>query len=214
MSKPAPELLLIRHAESEWNAIGRWQGHADPPLSAQGRAQALALADALARERVDRLEASDLARARQTADALAARWGVAVRTDAIYRELDLGAWSGLTRAEIEARDAARLAPFDAGHPDARAPGGESRSDLAARARAALESLCARCAGERVAVVTHGGFVRALLPELGRDGAVRHAVANASVHRARADQLLAALRARTAGGRAAGGEWRPAGDEPF
>jgi len=182
-----PELLVIRHAESEWNALGRWQGHSDPPLSARGLEQARALAQQLAHERIDRIEASDLARARATAAPLAAQLGAAVRLDAIYRELDLGEWAGLTRAQIEARDAGRLAPFDRGVASARAPGGESRADVARRARAALESLCLRFPNERVAVVTHGGFLRALFP-----ASERRDFANASVHRASAAELLEAL----------------------
>ena len=59
--------VLIRHAESVWNAAGRWQGHADPPLSERGRAQAEALAADLAPLGIEVLLASDLARAAQTA---------------------------------------------------------------------------------------------------------------------------------------------------
>ncbi|RIL05071.1 MAG: histidine phosphatase family protein, partial [Proteobacteria bacterium] len=73
---------LIRHAESEWNALGRWQGQADPALSLRGREQARALADALAKEDFETLVASDLRRARETAEAIARAAGLALRCDA------------------------------------------------------------------------------------------------------------------------------------
>jgi len=185
-----PELLLIRHAESEWNACGRWQGHADPPLSERGRRQAEALARELAAEpigqigRIDRIESSDLLRARETAAPLAAALGMPVRTDPLYRELDLGVWSGLTGDEIRARGDEVYERFTSRQPDARAPEGESRLELWARARASIEALCEGCAGERVVLVTHSGFVRACFPDLQAQ--------NASVHRSRADLLLERL----------------------
>ena len=68
------ELLLIRHAESEWNVLGRWQGHADPPLSPRGLSQARELATRLVaelgRHSVDVLVCSDLRRTRETAEAV------------------------------------------------------------------------------------------------------------------------------------------------
>jgi len=177
-----PELLVIRHGESEWNTRGLWQGHADPPLSPAGRAQALDLVRSLAGEPIDRIESSDLQRARQTAEPLATDRGLALRTDPLYRELDAGQWSGLTREEIAARGEEVFPRFQSGSPDAAPPGGESRRQLWERVRRALEALCERSRGERVAVVTHGGFVRACFPRLD--------VPNASIHRAPADVLLA------------------------
>ncbi|MGH2760212.1 MAG: histidine phosphatase family protein, partial [Actinomycetota bacterium] len=96
-------LLLIRHAESQWNAQGRWQGLADPELSERGRAQALAAASRLAGT-VERIVASDLRRAAETADIIGDTLGLGpVERRAELREIDVGRWSGLTRAEIEER---------------------------------------------------------------------------------------------------------------
>jgi len=179
-----PELIVIRHGRSEWNERGRWQGHADPPLSAAGRLQAEELVERLAGTPIDRVEASDLLRARETAAPLARSRGLPVCTDPVYRELGLGEWSGLTREQIEARDEEVLRPFLAGHPDAVPPGGESRRQLWRRAHAAVASLCERYPGERVALVTHGGFVRACFPTA--------EVENVSVHRGFGDAVLARL----------------------
>jgi probable phosphoglycerate mutase len=155
--------LLIRHAESTWNAAGRWQGQADPPLSELGRRQALHLARELAVEPVDRVIASDLARANETAAILAEVWGLGARLDPRLRELDVGVWAGLTREQIASRAIAALEIFESGVPDARPGGGESRREMRRRVRAAAAEIAAAHPGERVALVTHLGAVRALCP---------------------------------------------------
>jgi probable phosphoglycerate mutase len=155
--------LLIRHGESTWNAAGRWQGHGNPPLSPRGRDQVSRLARALAPVGVDAIVSSDLLRARQTAALLAAALDLDVATDARLRELDVGTWTGCTRAQIAARDAAALARFDGGARAARAGGGETRDEVRSRAQRALADCAARHPGRLVAVVCHLGVVRALLP---------------------------------------------------
>src|SRR5262245_42161594 len=97
---------LIRHGETDWNQSGRWQGHADVPLNALGRAQAQRLAERLRRERdpLDAIYSSDLLRAWETAQALAAAVGHAPQPLPALREIDVGSWSGLTRVEVMARD--------------------------------------------------------------------------------------------------------------
>jgi len=154
-------LLLVRHAESTWNAEGRWQGHGDPPLSERGRRQAEALARALAPRAIEVLATSDLARAVETAAPLARALGLEPLRLAALRELDVGRWCGLTRAEIVRGDADALAAFDAGAPEARAGGGESRAELAQRAARAVAALAREHPGRRIAVVTHLGVIRAL-----------------------------------------------------
>jgi broad specificity phosphatase PhoE len=166
--------LLIRHAESLWNAERRWQGRADPPLSAQGVAQAEALAATLVGERADHLYCSDLERAHHTARIVGKALGLAPEPDPRLRELDVGTWEGSTRAEITARDAAALAHFDSGDPDAPGGGGESRGAMRERIRAVIDDLERRHRGERLVVVAHLGVILALLPdaELPNAGIVR------------------------------------------
>jgi probable phosphoglycerate mutase len=155
--------LLIRHAESTWNAAGRWQGHGDPPLSRRGRAQAIALARQLAGEGIEVLITSDLSRSVETATILAAHWGLEPQRDARLREIDIGAWTGLTRAQIAAREADLLARFEAEDLVARPGGGETRLEIRARVRAAAAELVAAHRGRRLALVTHLGVIRALVP---------------------------------------------------
>jgi probable phosphoglycerate mutase len=154
---------LIRHAESTWNAAGRWQGQSNPPLSARGRAQAVELARLLAGEGVEVLIASDLARTAETATIVGRRLGLLPRLEPGLREIDAGSWAGLARSEIARRDGAALARFDGGDPDVRAGGAECRRDVAERARRALQAIDAEHDGRCLAVVTHAGVVRSLLP---------------------------------------------------
>src|SRR5215212_9752003 len=94
-------VLMVRHGQSTWNALGRWQGQADPPLSPLGHAQARAAVASVGA--VDLVVASDLERARVTAEIMAEGLGVGpAAVDSRLREIDAGPWSGLTRAEIEA----------------------------------------------------------------------------------------------------------------
>lgn len=156
-------LLLVRHGESVWNMEGRWQGQADPPLSEAGAAQARLAADALDGFS-GRIVSSDLMRARRTAEIIAETLGLGeVHVVPGVREIDVGAWSGLTHAEIEARFPGQLERYRAGAL-AGPPGGESRAVFLERVLAALDDIAG--AGERTLVVTHGGVINHLERHLG------------------------------------------------
>ncbi len=93
-------LLVVRHGQSEWNAIGRWQGRADPPLTDEGRRQAADAAKVLGT--FDAVVASPLVRAVETAAVLADHLGIGpVLVDPDLMERDAGEWQGLTRTQIE-----------------------------------------------------------------------------------------------------------------
>ncbi len=149
-------VLLLRHAESAWNADGRWQGHADPPLSPLGERQASV---AVLPPGVRAVWTSDLARARATALVLAGPAGLSVRSDARLRERDAGEWTGLTRPEIEDAWPGYLAARR------RPPGFEPDESVEARAREVLAALGALPPAEVVAV-THAGVIRTLERALG------------------------------------------------
>jgi len=160
-------LLCIRHAESTWNALGRWQGQADPPLSRTGRRAAEALAEQLQQEvsACAALVTSDLVRARQTAGILGRRAALEPEPWPALREADIGSWSGRVSAEIERLWPEDYRRFRAGDPELQPGGGESRRALRARALAAVRALEQRFAGEPVVVVTHLGWLRSLSPGL-------------------------------------------------
>jgi 2,3-bisphosphoglycerate-dependent phosphoglycerate mutase len=151
-------IILARHGETDWNRDGRFQGHADPPLNRTGRAQAVELSVALMAEELAAVYSSPLRRALETAAVVAASHGLEpVPVDSL-REVDVGSWSGLTRAEIEQRfpeQFARWRDHGQGWED-----GETYEEMGARAVAALLELAASHEGERVLAVTHGGPIRA------------------------------------------------------
>ncbi len=152
------ELLLVRHGETDWNRERRFQGHADPSLNETGRAQARALADDLAGEAIDAVYTSDLARARETAEIVAARLDAEVVPLRELREIDVGEWQGLTWPEIEERHPEGAERW---HRDGHGwESGETYDALGERIVAALRSIAARHPGQRVLVVGHGGTVRA------------------------------------------------------
>lgn len=151
-------LLLVRHGESEWNAVGRWQGWADPPLSELGRRQAAVAARAVGA--VDAVVSSDLQRAHETASIIAGELGIGpVVVDAALRERDAGDWTGLTRTQIEEGWPGFLASGD------RPPGYEGDDAILGRALPALLAL--EAAGEAVLVVTHGGLIGTVDRHLGQ-----------------------------------------------
>lgn len=155
--------VLIRHAQSTWNAVGRWQGHGDPPLSEQGRAQAATCAERLHGEPADVLVCSDLLRTRETAAPIARALGLdPIPTDRL-RELDVGSWTGMTREEIAQKEPEVLARFESGDPDIRPGGGESRAEIRQRVRSAVEDLAREHSGHRIVLVVHAGVIKALIP---------------------------------------------------
>lgn len=162
----ADRVLLIRHGESQWNAVGRWQGHGGPGLSPRGRRQAKVVADvvAAAEPQVRLIASSDLPRTVETAEPTADVLGVSPVLDARLREIDVGWWSGLTTAEVAAKDPEALAALEAGE-DIPRGGAETAGALRARVVEAVDEITATCDGGTVVVFSHGGPVRALVGHL-------------------------------------------------
>ncbi len=143
-------ILIVRHGQSTWNAEGKWQGQADPPLSELGVEKAELATEAI--ERVDAVWSSDLERANHTARVLAAPHWLTVTVDSRFRERAAGPWTGLTRDEIETQFPDFLA-------DGRRPEGyETDEELAERAFAALADVAAELDGGTGVVVSHGGVI--------------------------------------------------------
>lgn len=161
---PATRLLLVRHGEVEGWARGRVYGRLDPALSAEGLAQARAVAAAVSAERPSALLCSPSRRTLETAAAIAATTGLVPAPDPRLREIEFGAFEGLTFAEAEARDPVTWREW-MDHPGTvRFPAGECWDDVRARALDAFEAITAVPHEAPVAVVTHGGVIRALLSE--------------------------------------------------
>jgi glucosyl-3-phosphoglycerate phosphatase len=171
---PAPvRLVLLRHGRTEWNLVGRAQGHADVPLDDVGHLQAKAVAGLLAALRPARLWSSDLARATQTAAYVAEATGLPVQLDPRLREFDVGERQGLTWAESVERFPWIAGEVGLGPRLAGVPGAESDDDVRLRIVPALEQAAATLEpGQTGVVVTHGGALKlAVAGLLGWDDAV-------------------------------------------
>jgi broad specificity phosphatase PhoE len=152
-------ILLARHGESDWNRTKRWQGFADRPLTELGRRQASELGERLEDTELDAIYSSDLQRARETAEVVARMKSLTVETTPDLREVDVGSWSGLTRAEAEARYPEAYARWLQG-----AEGwddGETYDQLGERVVRAIQRIAKDHDGQRVLIVAHGGTIRAI-----------------------------------------------------
>jgi broad specificity phosphatase PhoE len=165
------ELVLVRHAETVWNAEERWQGQTDVALSDRGRREVALVAERMKAERFDRVVSSDLVRARETAAGIAPN--ASIEVDSTLREMHLGAWCGLLHGEVAARFPDELRALQRGD-DLRIGGhGETVVELAARVTSTLARIAREAPDDRVLVVTHGGVIRALLLDmLGTSGRAR------------------------------------------
>jgi broad specificity phosphatase PhoE len=148
------ELILIRHGQTEWNATGRWQGQADPPLNEMGRAQASRTALELRDQKIEALISSDLLRAQQTAQIIGAALNMDVQLEPRLREVHLGDWQGLYSEDIRARWPERMQQWIETPLATTPPNGESIAQLAERVLAAVNDLARRYAQQRVGIVAH------------------------------------------------------------
>jgi probable phosphoglycerate mutase len=151
-------ILAVRHGETAWNRDARIQGHTDIALNAHGRWQARQLAQALRDEPIAACYASDLSRARETAQAVADRHGHQVHIHVGLRERGFGAFEGKTWVELQAGHPAQTEAWRKREPDFAPPGGESLLQLQARVVATVNELAARHPGEQVLMVAHGGVL--------------------------------------------------------
>lgn len=150
---PLVHLVLVRHGEAEGNRELRYLGRTDAPLTECGEGQATLLASALPRLLPTDIYASPLLRARATAGATSALLGLPLTVIPELREMDFGAWEGLTRQEVRERDPEALAAWEGGTTPA-PPGGESLDAVSARVVSFADSLLASHAGKTVALFSH------------------------------------------------------------
>lgn len=161
MDSQLTRIIAIRHGETDWNVATRIQGQLDIGLNAKGRWQAARVAASLADEALDAVYASDLARAHETAQAVAAAAGLELRTDRVLRERAFGVFEGMTFNQIEQRFPDQALRWRQRDPTFGPAGGETLADFFARAVAGVVAVAARHRGQHIAVVTHGGVLDAL-----------------------------------------------------
>lgn len=165
-------LVLVRHGQTDANAAGRFQGHQDVPLNRVGRRQAAAVAGRVVALHPEAIVASDLARATQTAEAIAAASGLPVATDARLREIDVGTWQGRSKDHIAAEHPWFAAALMGGADFRRSEVGETATEAGRRVADVLAALARDRPGAVTVVVGHGLSLRvglALLVGLGFEG---------------------------------------------
>jgi len=156
-------IFLARHGETEWNRIGRWQGKTDIPLSDVGRAQARTLGERLCDRGITQIYASDLSRARETAEIVGATLGVArLSVDPRLRERGFGCFEGLTREECAERHAEAWARYLTDRRSTPADA-EPQDEVVARVVAAMTAIAesANRIGHTL-VVSHGAAIRSFV----------------------------------------------------
>ncbi len=151
-------LLVVRHGETAWNATARIQGHTDIDLNETGRWQAERLAEALADEDIAAFYASDLSRARETAQAVANRHGGEVLTMSALRERCFGDFEGRSWQQLREDHPEDSELWRTREPHYAPPGGESLLQVRDRVVQALNDIASRHPGEQVLVVAHGGVL--------------------------------------------------------
>lgn len=157
-------VVLLRHGQTDYNVAGRMQGHIDSVLTKTGVAQAVHVAPEIARLAPDRLISSDLGRAADTAEAVAAASGQPVKLDSRLRETHLGEWQGQTVAEIEEAYPGAIATWRS-DPAWAPPGGESRIEVVRRAMPVVEELDDEFSSgpdTTAVLIAHGGLIAGLV----------------------------------------------------
>jgi broad specificity phosphatase PhoE len=155
-------VLLARHGETNDNREPiRVQGFTDTPLNDTGRRQAAELAEKIAADPVASLWASDLSRARETAEIVGARIGLQPTLDARLREANRGRWEGHLFIDIERQEPDLYAAWRRAGDQFRFPDGESLLDQQQRVTAALRDIH-RAGALPALVVCHGGSIRVML----------------------------------------------------
>ena len=159
ISKEFTRILAIRHGETTWNQDKRLQGHLDIPLNERGHWQAARAAVALREEPIAAVYSSDLARAHQTACAIATALGLAVQSHRGLRERHFGDFQGRTWTELEVEEPEATLAWRSRVPDfAPRGGGETLLQLRERIATTLNEIAARHRGEQIVVVAHGGVL--------------------------------------------------------
>jgi len=155
----ATRLIAVRHGETAWNVDTRLQGHLDIALNDKGLWQAARVARARAPEPIAAVYSSDLARAWQTAEAIAAGHGLAVQAAPRLRERAFGEFEGRTFLDIERELPEQAERWRKRDPDFAPPGGgESLTQFRLRVTEAVAELADRHPGQLVVLVAHGGVM--------------------------------------------------------
>ncbi|MDK2820513.1 MAG: hypothetical protein PWP31_478 [Clostridia bacterium] len=155
-------VYLVRHGETEWNNTGRYQGHSDVMLSSKGKLQANLLKKRFDNINLDCVFTSDLKRATETASIISKSHGINVETLKDLREINFGAWEGLTYKEITTRYPKEWDEWRQDPGNVVIPGGESFNQVKERVLNSFNKIIEQEKGRDLLIVGHGGCLRVLI----------------------------------------------------
>lgn len=159
------KMILVRHGQTEWNLLGKYQGQSDTALSEKGRRQAELLAKNFPVDHVDAVYASDLKRAFETGEKIAGRFGCPIIPEKGLREFHFGEWEGHTYEEIVKKWPEEAANFFGAPEKLQTPGGETFSILQERAMKTINRIREINEGKIVCVAAHGAIIKTILASL-------------------------------------------------
>ncbi len=162
--EPDRELYIVRHGETEWNKNHKYQGQKDVKLNKTGKKQARLSAEALADVDLEAVCSSDLSRARKTAERIAEKHQLEVKSYADLQEIDFGEWEGKSYQEIIEEEKQRFDAWLNNPGSTSPPAGENMDDLQQRVCKAFAQIL-QLSAAKIAVVAHGGTIRAYLLHL-------------------------------------------------
>lgn len=156
------KVMFIRHGETKWNILGKYQGQSDVALTEKGREQGKLLAKYFPSEQLDAIYSSDLSRAMETAGFIAEKFNLTVNAEKAFREMDFGDWEGLTYEEIVTKSPEGMKNFMIRPDILKVPNGENFQILQERATKRLNELIKEHGEGTIAIVAHGGVLRTML----------------------------------------------------
>ena len=155
-------IFLIRHGETEWNRQNRLQGNSDINLSPEGLHQASMLAEHAPFQHVDAIYSSDLTRALATANILAEKFDLTVKTMPALRETNFGDWEGRFISELAAESPKAFGKFFTDPERCHPPHGETFLECQARLLIGIREIIANHENQNVIAVSHGAAIRLIL----------------------------------------------------
>jgi len=156
------KVILVRHGQTLWNLVMKYQGHCDVALTEKGVEQAMLAAQRLSKENIAAVYASDLDRALKTAECIAQKHNLSVTAIPELKEINFGEWEGLTYEGANSQWTEAMSKLFT-HPDeVIIPGGERFQEVKERATRALDKIVANHPDQTIVVVSHGGTIRTLL----------------------------------------------------
>ena len=155
-------IYIVRHGQTEWNLLGKTQGHGNSDLTPKGIEQAELLADSMTKYPIDYIYSSDLGRAYQTAEIIGNKLNIEVEKTEALREMNFGTWEGRIIKDIIEEDPELYKMWRNEPHLAKIPQGETLSQIKERTDAFIKEINEKYDGKHIVLVTHSLCARIML----------------------------------------------------